>query len=68
MEFPKMQNMMAATGAEHMLGGEGIAILLGLMIGGVSFAGSMIAFASGSGVPNLERRGTNPQHTARKRS
>jgi NAD(P) transhydrogenase subunit beta len=44
MEFPKMQNMLASEGAAHMLGGEGIAILLGLMIGGVSFAGSMIAF------------------------
>ncbi|HOW32295.1 MAG TPA: NAD(P)(+) transhydrogenase (Re/Si-specific) subunit beta, partial [Bacteroidales bacterium] len=44
MEFPKMQNMLAAEGASHMIGGEGIAILLGLMIGGVSFAGSMIAF------------------------
>jgi len=44
MEFPKMQNMLAAQGAAHMLNGEAIAILLGLMIGGVSFAGSMIAF------------------------
>ncbi len=44
MEFPKMQNSMALAGDAHMLGGEGIAILLGLMIGGVSFAGSMIAF------------------------
>lgn len=44
MEFPKMQNMLAAEGAAHMLNGEAIAILLGLMIGGVSFAGSMIAF------------------------
>ncbi len=44
MEFPKMQNAMALAGDSHMLGGEGIAILLGLMIGGVSFAGSMIAF------------------------
>ena len=44
MEFPKMQDHLAQTGAAHMLGGEGIAILLGLMIGGVSFAGSMIAF------------------------
>ncbi len=44
MEFPKMQNMLAAQGATHMLNGEAIAILLGLMIGGVSFAGSMIAF------------------------
>ena len=44
MEFPKMQDHLASIGAPHMLGGEGIAILLGLMIGGVSFAGSMIAF------------------------
>ncbi len=44
MEFPKMQNMLAAEGAAHMFNGEAIAILLGLMIGGVSFAGSMIAF------------------------
>jgi H+-translocating NAD(P) transhydrogenase subunit beta len=44
MEFPRMQNMLANEGALHMLGGEGIAILLGLMIGGVSFAGSMVAF------------------------
>ncbi len=45
MEFPKMQNAMALAGDAHMLSGEGIAIMLGLMIGGVSFAGSMIAFA-----------------------
>ncbi|MDO9257402.1 MAG: NAD(P)(+) transhydrogenase (Re/Si-specific) subunit beta [Bacteroidales bacterium] len=46
MEFPKMQNHLASLPipANNMLGGEGIAILLGLMIGGVSFAGSMIAF------------------------
>jgi len=44
MEFPKMQDHLASGGATNMLGGEGIAILLGLMIGGVSFAGSMIAF------------------------
>ncbi|MFH1118830.1 MAG: NAD(P)(+) transhydrogenase (Re/Si-specific) subunit beta [Bacteroidota bacterium] len=46
MEFPKMQNHLASLPipAANMLGGEGIAILLGLMIGGVSFAGSMIAF------------------------
>ncbi len=46
MEFPKMQNHLAslAEPASNMLSGEGIAILLGLMIGGVSFAGSMIAF------------------------
>jgi len=46
MEFPKMQDHLASlpVPAANMLGGEGIAILLGLMIGGVSFAGSMIAF------------------------
>ena len=44
MEFPKMQNMLAGTGATTMFNGEALAILLGLMIGGVSFAGSMIAF------------------------
>ena len=44
MEFPKMQNMLATAGATNMFNGEAIAILLGLMIGGVSFAGSMIAF------------------------
>lgn len=44
MEFPEMQNQLAAEGATHMFNGEAIAILLGLMIGGVSFAGSMIAF------------------------
>ncbi len=44
MEFPRMQNMLAAEGAQNMLNGEAIAILLALMIGGVSFAGSMIAF------------------------
>jgi NAD(P) transhydrogenase subunit beta len=44
MEFPKMQNMLADAGMTHMFNGEAIAILLGLMIGGVSFAGSMIAF------------------------
>ncbi|RPH26075.1 MAG: NAD(P)(+) transhydrogenase (Re/Si-specific) subunit beta [Bacteroidales bacterium] len=44
MEFPKMQNMLASDGATNMFNGEAIAILLGLMIGGVSFAGSMIAF------------------------
>ena len=47
MEFPKMQIKLAALPipATNMLNGEAIAILLGLMIGGVSFAGSMIAFA-----------------------
>jgi len=44
MEFPKMQNMLAAEGVANMFNGEAIAILLALMIGGVSFAGSMIAF------------------------
>ncbi len=44
MEFPKMQTMFAAAGANNMFNGEAIAILLALMIGGVSFAGSMIAF------------------------
>ena len=44
MEFPRMQSMLAAEGATNMLNGEAIAILLALMIGGVSFAGSMIAF------------------------
>ena len=44
MEFPKMQDHYALLQATHMLNGEGISILLGLMIGGVSFAGSMIAF------------------------
>ena len=44
MEFPHMQTELAAEGLSHMLNGEAIAILLGLMIGSVSFAGSMIAF------------------------
>jgi len=44
MEFPKMQNMLAASHASSMISGEALAILLGLGIGGVSFAGSMIAF------------------------
>jgi len=44
MEFPNMQNALAYEGAGHMLSGEGISIMLGLMIGSVSFAGSMIAF------------------------
>jgi NAD(P) transhydrogenase subunit beta len=44
MEFPKMQVALSTAGAENMFNGEAIAILLGLMIGGVSFAGSMIAF------------------------
>jgi len=44
MEFPKMQNILAFHGATSMFNGEAIAILLGLMIGGVSFAGSMVAF------------------------
>ena len=44
MEFPGMQARLAAAPAANMLNGEALAILLGLMIGGVSFAGSMIAF------------------------
>jgi NAD(P) transhydrogenase subunit beta len=44
MEFPKMQASLSAVSAQNMLNGEALAILLGLMIGGVSFAGSMIAF------------------------
>ena len=44
MEFPKMQATLAALPAQNMLNGQALAILLGLMIGGVSFAGSMIAF------------------------
>ena len=44
MEFPRMQTAYAALQATTMLNGEALAILLGLMIGGVSFAGSMIAF------------------------
>lgn len=44
MEFPRMQTTLAAEGATHMFNGEAISILLALMIGGVSFAGSMIAF------------------------
>jgi NAD(P) transhydrogenase subunit beta len=44
MEFPKMQAALAAVSASNMFNGEALAILLGLMIGGVSFAGSMIAF------------------------
>lgn len=44
MEFPRMQTELAGHQAATMLNGETLAILLGLMIGGVSFAGSMIAF------------------------
>lgn len=44
MEFPGMQNELAGMQSATMLNGEALAILLGLMIGGVSFAGSMIAF------------------------
>ncbi len=44
MEFPRMQTSLAAGHATTMLNGEALAILLGLTIGGVSFAGSMIAF------------------------
>ncbi len=43
MEFPRMQAALAGN-ASNMLNGEALAILLGLSIGGVSFAGSMIAF------------------------
>jgi H+-translocating NAD(P) transhydrogenase subunit beta len=44
MEFPKYQDKLALEGATSMFSGLSVAILLGLMIGGVSFAGSMIAF------------------------
>ena len=44
MEFPKMQDHLASQHITNMMSGEALAILLGLMIGGVSFAGSMIAF------------------------
>jgi NAD(P) transhydrogenase subunit beta len=44
MEFPRMQNALAGEQVTSMMNGEALAILLGLMIGGVSFAGSMIAF------------------------
>lgn len=44
MEFPGMQNELAGMQHANMLNGEALAILLGLMIGGVSFSGSMIAF------------------------
>ena len=44
MEFPKMQDHLDHLGTAHMMNGEAISILLGLMIGGVSFSGSMIAF------------------------
>jgi NAD(P) transhydrogenase subunit beta len=45
MEFPHMQDHLATIpGQTHMFNGEAVAILLGLVIGGVSFAGSMIAF------------------------
>ena len=44
MEFPRMQTFLANQQSTNMLNGEALAILLGLMIGGVSFAGSMIAF------------------------
>lgn len=44
MEFPNMQTELADHQVATMLNGEALAILLGLMIGGVSFAGSMIAF------------------------
>lgn len=44
MEFPHLQHELSVAGDAHMLTGPAIAILLGLMIGSVSFAGSMIAF------------------------
>lgn len=44
MEFPKLQHELVDKGMTTMLNGETVAILFGLMIGGVSFAGSMIAF------------------------
>ena len=44
MDFPRMQTLLAVQQHSNMLNGEALAILLGLMIGGVSFAGSMIAF------------------------
>jgi H+-translocating NAD(P) transhydrogenase subunit beta len=44
MEFPRMQTLLAVEQHSNMMNGEALAILLGLMIGGVSFAGSMIAF------------------------
>jgi NAD(P) transhydrogenase subunit beta len=43
-EFPKMQAAALAAGQTHMFSGLGLTVYLGLMIGGVSFAGSMIAF------------------------
>ena len=43
-EFPKMQAAAIAAGQPHMFSGLGLTVYLGLMIGGVSFAGSMIAF------------------------
>lgn len=44
MEFPHLQDSLAASFAPHMLNGSAVAMLLGLMIGSVSFAGSMVAF------------------------
>ncbi|MCX6246977.1 MAG: NAD(P)(+) transhydrogenase (Re/Si-specific) subunit beta [Bacteroidetes bacterium] len=44
MEFPRMQEALASQHAASMFTGEAVAILLGLGIGGVSFAGSMVAF------------------------
>ena len=38
MEFPRMQSGLAGLQYSNMLNGEALAILLGLMIGGVSFA------------------------------
>ncbi len=44
MEFPHLQHELALAADTHMFTGPAVAILLGLMIGSVSFAGSMIAF------------------------
>lgn len=44
LEFLRYQDKLALDGAETMFSGLSVSILLGLMIGGVSFAGSMIAF------------------------
>jgi NAD(P) transhydrogenase subunit beta len=49
MEFPKMQSLFALESASNMFNGEAISILLALLIGGVSFAGSMIAFGKLNG-------------------
>ena len=44
MEFPRMQSTLANAEHDQHAERRSLAILLGLMIGGVSFAGSMIAF------------------------